>query len=59
MQRTLGMCVAASLIACFCLFISVSVADEGGIGQMDLTGLQKLLAENEGKVVLMNFWSPF
>jgi len=53
------MCVAVSLIAFFCLFISVSAADEGGIGQMDLTGLQKLLAENEGKVVLMNFWSPF
>lgn len=59
MQRTLGICVAVSLIAFFCLFISVSAADEGGIGQMDLTSLQKLLAENEGKVVLMNFWSPF
>ncbi|MCP4363758.1 MAG: hypothetical protein GY800_00425 [Planctomycetes bacterium] len=59
MQRTIGMCVAVSLIAFFCLFISVSAADEGGVGQMNLTGLQKFLGENEGKVVLMNFWSPF
>ncbi len=59
MQRTLGMCVAVSLIAFFCLFLSVSAAEEGGVGQMDLPNLQKFLAENEGNVVLMNFWSPF
>ncbi len=58
MQRTIGMCVAVSLIAFFCLFISVSAADEGGIDSMDLAGLQKFLGENEGKVVLINFWSP-
>ncbi|MEE9200957.1 MAG: hypothetical protein V3V45_05885 [Candidatus Brocadiales bacterium] len=59
MQKMLGMFVAGSLVSLFCLFMSVGTVEAEGVSQLDVAGFKDLLAENEGKVVLVNFWSPF
>ncbi len=59
MQKVLGMFVAGSIVSLFCLFMSVGTVEAGGVSQLDVAGFNDLLAETEGKVVLVNFWSPF
>ncbi|MCQ4573915.1 MAG: hypothetical protein NOU37_01520 [Candidatus Brocadiales bacterium] len=61
MRKFLTVFAAVSLIILFlsCLPLSVSAEEEGALGTLDLQGLKQHLAENDGKVVLMNFWSPF
>lgn len=61
MRKFLTVFAAVSLIVLFlfCLPLSVSAEEGGALGTLDLQGLKQHLAENDGKVVLMNFWSPF
>ena len=60
MRKFLTVFAAVSLVFfLFCLPLSVSAEEEGTLGTLDLQGLKQRLAENDGKVVLMNFWSPF
>ncbi len=59
MHRFTSMFAAILFISILCLPLSVSAAQEEGVSNINLQGLQKLLAENEGKVVLLNFWHPY
>lgn len=57
MRKFLSVFAAVSLISIFCS--SIGIAQEGGVSGIDLPTLKKQLAENKGKVVVVNFWSPF
>lgn len=57
MRKFLSMFVTISLV--FLFYFSVSTAQEDGVSTIKLPALKERLAENEGKVVVINFWSPF
>ncbi len=57
MHRFTSMFAAILFISILCLPLSISAAQ--GVSNINLQGVQKLLAEKEGKVVLLNFWHPY
>lgn len=57
MRKFLSMFITIFLV--FLFYFSVSTAQEGGVSKINLPSLKERLAENEGKVVVINFWSPF
>lgn len=59
----LGVCKAfvmfAAISLVFLFYSSISIAQGDGVSKIDLPTLNERLAANEGKVVVINFWSPF
>ena len=40
-------------------YLPVGGAEEGTLSTINLSGFKERIKENKGKVVLVNFWSPF
>lgn len=40
-------------------WLSLAQQKEAAASKIDIEGLKKILTENKGKVVLLNFFSPF
>lgn len=57
MRRFISLLFVISLVLLF--YVSVSGAEEGTLSTINLSGFKERIKENKGKVVLVNFWSPF
>ncbi|HCN19613.1 MAG: hypothetical protein A3G17_05235 [Planctomycetes bacterium RIFCSPLOWO2_12_FULL_50_35] len=56
-RRFISLFVVISLV--LLSYLPVGGAEEGTLSTINLSGFKERIAENKGKVVLVNFWSPF